>query len=213
MKTPTTHHTFRTRRTRLIGTAIAMSGLLLGTAACGDEKAPEDAAAPTASANAKTYNAAASSPRTGNGAHGAQDCPIDSNAPEITENISKLPHNPYGWKLTNQTNYNPCADLSYALITQARQGNAQFATQLMLFHKGKYIGIASDTIQQTEILRTTPNSVKVRMRDWEALRESGEANVMAGKYFSDVTFRWDGSKVVPEGRIPNQNLPKEIGGH
>ena len=51
------------------------------------------------------------------------------------------------------------------------------------------------------------------MRDWEALRESGEANVMAGKYFSDVTFRWDGSKVVPEGRIPNQNLPKEIGGH
>ena len=251
--TERTHRPRRGRRTRQFGAAIALTGLLLGTAACGDDdesQASGNTNTPAATAAEAESGAAgaADAPEGANGANGEQpdtqnvaastaeapkgdqnngeesggtetggtegggkECRVNSTAPEITNNISKLPPNPHGWKLTNQTNYNACSDLSYALITQARQGNAQFATQLMLFHKGKYIGIASDTVQQTEILKTTPSSVTVRMRDWEALHESGEANVAASKYFSDVTFRWDGGKVVPDGRIPNQNLPKKIG--
>lgn len=239
---PDSHRARSSRRTRQFGAVVALTGLLLGTAACGDEDNGEDAPAPVTSnaeavdagsadkgeapeegkdqnaEGANTENAAAPDPAEGEDAENAdgnagsdggnKDCSEQPNSPEITNNISKLPPNQFGWKPTGQSNYNPCNDLSYALITQAQQGNSQFATQLMLFHKGKYIGVGSDTIQQTEILSDTDSSVTVRMRDWEALQESGDANANAGKYYSDVTFRWDGSKVVPEGRIPNQNLSK-----
>lgn len=239
---PDSQRTRGGRRTRQFGAVVALTGLLLGTAACddgNDEGAPAASAtsnAETADAGsadkgeapkegnnqnaegANTENAAVPNPAEGEDAEGDaneggadggnQDCSEQPDSPEITNNISKLPPNQFGWKPTGESNYNPCNDLSYALITQAQQGNSQFRTQLMLFHKGKYIGVGSDTAQQAEILSATDSSVTVRMRDWEALQESGDANVNAGKYYSDVTFRWDGSKVVPEGRIPNQNLPK-----
>ncbi|WP_296214937.1 LppP/LprE family lipoprotein [uncultured Corynebacterium sp.] len=226
-----------TRRSRHLGAVVAMAGLLLGTAACGDDDEGAPSAPATSSAQAAdsetadkdevpgegdapeaeadTENAAAPNPADGENENaesgsdkGEKDCSEQPNSPEITNNISKLPPNQFGWKPTGESNYNPCNDLSYALITQAQQGNSQFATQLMLFHKGKYIGVGSDTVQQTEILSDTDSSVTVRMRDWEALQESGEANAQAPNYYSDVTFRWNGSKVVPEGRIPNQNLSK-----
>ncbi|WP_293818112.1 LppP/LprE family lipoprotein [uncultured Corynebacterium sp.] len=231
------------RRTRQFGAVVALTGLLLGTAACGDDANDEGTPAASAASNAEatdsdtadkgkapeggneqnaaganTQNAAAPNPAEGEGATGGdagagadggnQDCSVQPNSPEITNNISKLPPNQFGWKPTGKSNYNPCNDLSYALITQEQQGNSQFATQLMLFHKGQYIGVGSDTTQQAEVLSDTDSSVTVRMRDWEALQESGDANVNADKYYSDVTFRWDGSKVVPEGRIPNQGLSK-----
>lgn len=233
---PDSHHTRGARRTRQFGAVVALTGLLLGTVACGDEDNSEDAPASVTSnaeaatseaadegkdqnaEGANTENAAVPNPAEGENAGGAdgnespdegnKDCSEQPDSPEITNNISKLPPNQFGWKPTGESNYNPCNDLSYALITQAQQGNSQFRTQLMLFHKGKYIGVGSDTAQQAEVLSATDSSVTVRMRDWEALQESGEANAQAPNYYSDVTFRWDGSKVVPEGRIPNQNLPK-----
>lgn len=235
---PDSHHTRGPRRTRQFGAVVAMVGLLLGTAACGDDddegapsapatssaqaadsetadkgEVPEEGDAPEAEAD--TENAATPKPAEGESKNaesgsdaGEKDCSEQPNSPEITNNLSKLPPNQFGWKPTGESNYNPCSDLSYALITQAQQGNSQFATQLMLFHKGEFIGVGSDTVQQTEILSDTDSSVTVRMRDWEALQESGEANAQAPNYYSDVTFRWNGSKVVPEGRIPNQGLSK-----
>ena len=240
---PDSQRTRGGRRTRQFGAVVALTGLLLGTAACGDEGNDEGAPAASAPSNAEatdagsadkgeapkegndqnaeganTENAAMPNPAEGEEAEGGADeggadggnqgCSEQPDSPEIANNISKLPPNQFGWKPTGESNYNPCNDLSYALITQAQQGNSQFATQLMLFHKGKYIGVGSDTIQQAEVLSATDSSVTVRMRDWEALQESGEANAQAPNYYSDVTFRWNGSKVVPEGRIPNQNLPK-----
>lgn len=138
-----------------------------------------------------------------------RDCAPQKSASEIINNMGKLPPNKFGWKTTDKVSYNLCSNLSFALIEQAIQGNSQFRTQLMLFHKGKFIGIGSDTPQQvTDILGFDNDSVTVRMRDWEALDASGEANVAAPNYYSDVTFRWVGDHVQPEGRIPNQNLPK-----
>ena len=240
---PDSQRTRGGRRTRQFGAVVALTGLLLGTAACGDDGNDEGAPAASATSNAETAdadsadkgeapkegndqnaeganteNAAVPNPAEGEDAEGDaneggadggnQDCSEQPDSPEITNNISKLPPNQFGWKPTGESNYNPCNDLSYALITQAQQGNSQFRTQLMLFHKGKYIGVGSDTAQQAEVLSATDSSVTVRMRDWEALQESGEANAQAPNYYSDVTFRWNGSKVVPEGRIPNQGLSK-----
>ena len=211
---PDSQRTRGGRRTRQFGAVVALTGLLLGTAACGDEGNDEGAPAASATSNAEatdagsadkgeapkegndqnaeganTENAAMPNPAEGEEAEGGadeggadggnQDCSEQPDSPEIANNISKLPPNQFGWKPTGESNYNPCNDLSYALITQAQQGNSQFRTQLMLFHKGKYIGVGSDTAQQAEVLSATDSSVTVRMRDWEALQESGDANVNA----------------------------------
>lgn len=135
------------------------------------------------------------------------DCAVNPNASEILDNMYTLPYNSNGWRTTSDTNYNTCTDLSYALITQANSGSGLVETQLMLFHKGEYLGIGSDRAQHTDILSTTENSVTVRMQDWEALQASGEPSSAASSYYSDVTFRWNGERVVPDGRIPNLSMP------
>ena len=95
-------------------------------------------------------------------------------------------------------------------MTQAQQANAQFGTQLMLFHRGEFLGVGSDTPQQViRFLGETNNSVTVRMKDWEALDASGFSNSAASQFYSDVTFRWVGDHVEPEGRIPNQELGRK----
>lgn len=226
------------RRTRIAGVTIALAGLLLGSAAC-DSENPKPAAqettvvttqpaesphnpapqpAPAASTDSPAGRGQAEAPVAPNPdaprapakpGTNPGNCGTERGAAEIIDHIGQLPPNQFGWKATEQTNYNRCSDLSFALIEQAQQGNAQFQTQLMLFHQGKFIGVGSDTVQQvTQVLRFDDASVTVRMKDWEALEASGDANANAQKYYSDVTFRWVGDHVEPQGRIPNQKLPK-----
>ncbi|WP_333619735.1 LppP/LprE family lipoprotein [Dietzia sp.] len=138
-----------------------------------------------------------------------QDCRVDPDSPEIGANIANVPApNVPGltWIYEGDSNYNACADLSYASLIQSEQGNAQFQTQLMLFHQGEFLGVGANTPEQHVILSTTPDSVTVRYKDWEALDAAGAGNAMASAYTTDVIYRWNGSKVVPEGRIPNQGL-------
>ena len=227
-----------TGRARATGITMALAGLLLGSTACDSDNtkpaAQETTVVTTQQAESPRNPAPQPAPvaSTDSPAGGGQDgastapnpgapqrpatpgtnpgnCGTERGAAEIINHISQLPPNQFGWRATEQTNYNRCSDLSFALIEQAQQGNAQFQTQLMLFHQGKFIGVGSDTVQQvTQIVRFDDASVTVRMKDWEALEASGDANANAHKYYSDVTFRWVGDHVEPEGRIPNQNLPK-----
>ena len=135
------------------------------------------------------------------------DCGVRPYDSEILYNLHTLPHNANGWEPTDNTNYNRCTDLSYALITEGGTDDGLVDTQLMLFHKGEYLGIGSDRAQHTDILSTTEDSVTVRMQDWEAWQASGEPVSAVSSYYSDVTFRWNGERVVPEGRIPNLSMP------
>lgn len=79
----------------------------------------------------------------------------------------------------------------------------------MLFHKGEFLGVGSDTRQQVmSFLGESGDSVTIRMKDWEALRDSGLPNAASSEFYSDVTFRWVGDHVEPEGRIPNQGIDR-----
>ncbi|HIW91440.1 MAG TPA: LppP/LprE family lipoprotein [Candidatus Corynebacterium avicola] len=137
------------------------------------------------------------------------DCGEDPDSPVIREHIAEVPDpslDDMTWAYHGESNYDPCVDLSYATVVQSEVGNAQFENQLMLFHRGKFLGVGTDTVQQHSVVSTTEDSVTVKYKDYEALEASGEANAAAPKYTTEVTYRWDGERVVPEGRIPNQNL-------
>jgi hypothetical protein len=137
------------------------------------------------------------------------NCGVDPNASAITDNISQVPApslDGLTWTYKGDSNYDKCATLSYATVEQSEQGNSQFQNQLMLFHKGEYLGVGSDTVQQHQVIATTDDSVTVRYKDWEALDTAGAPNAEASNYTTDVTFTWDGSRVVPQGRFPNLSL-------
>ncbi len=136
------------------------------------------------------------------------DCGEDPDSSVILEHISEVPApslEDLTWSYGGESNYDPCADLSYATVVQSEVGNAQFQNQLMLFHNGEYLGVGTDTVQQHSIVSTTDDSVTVKYKDYDALDASGEPNAAAPEYTTEVTYRWDGQRVVPEGRIPNQN--------
>lgn len=137
------------------------------------------------------------------------DCGVSPNASAIMDNIGQVPApsiDGLTWTYKGDSNFDECATLSYATVEQSEQGNSQFQNQLMLFHNGEYLGVGSDTVQQHQVIATTDDSVTVRYKDWEALDAAGAPNAEASNYTTDVTFTWDGSRVVPQGRFPNLSL-------
>ncbi|MDN8594900.1 MULTISPECIES: LppP/LprE family lipoprotein [unclassified Corynebacterium] len=140
-----------------------------------------------------------------------EECDTDPASPEIHKAVDEAneeyPNKFGGWKFTGRTNFDSCADLSYAFVTQAEQGNAQFGTLILMFHKGEYIGV--DSLYPQQAMEITPNddgSFTVLYKDWEALDEAGAGNAESPNYNSTVTYYWDGDKVAHDGRIPNTSL-------
>lgn len=136
----------------------------------------------------------------------APSCGVNSASPVITDHISDVPApslEGLTWSYFGESNYDPCAALSFASLVQSETGNSQFQTQLMLFHNGEYIGVGSDHVLQHQVIGSSEDSVSVRYKDWEALAAAGAGNAESPNYTSDVTYRWTGDGVVPEGRIPN----------
>lgn len=140
-----------------------------------------------------------------------EECDTDPASPEIhkaaEEANEQHPNQFGGWVLSGRTNFNSCSDLSYALLTQAEVGNAQFGTLILMFHKGEYIGV--DSLYPQQAMEITPNddgSFTVLYKDWEALDEAGAGNAESPNYNSTVTYYWDGDKVAHDGRIPNTSL-------
>lgn len=138
------------------------------------------------------------------------ECVTDPATPEIHKAVAeaneKYPNQFGGWVFNGRTNYDSCSDLSYAMVVQAEQGNAQYSTLILMFHQGEYIGV--DSIYPQQAMEITPNgdSFTVLYKDWEALAEAGAPNAEAPNYNSTVTYYWDGSKVAHKGRIPNTSL-------
>lgn len=196
----------------LILSTVVISGLFL--AACGDstDETPDTQAPVVVTV---TETAAAPSPsETGQEASPTQasppdsgDCGVDPESPVIIAHTADVPApelDGMTWAYHGDSNYDPCAALSYATVVQSEVGDAQFQNQLMLFHDGKYLGVGTDSAQQhTDVVDSGDDFVTVRYKDYEALRESGEPFAAAPKYTVDVTYRWVGDHVEPEGRIPN----------
>ena len=67
------------------------------------------------------------------------ECSISPSSSAITDAADALepPSGPgMYWSYEGDSNYDPCANLSYVLLVQHPQGNAQCGTQMWFFHKG-----------------------------------------------------------------------------
>lgn len=139
-----------------------------------------------------------------------ENCSVDTEADVISEAVDEVndryPNKFGGWTYDGESNYDTCSDLTYAMVEQAEQGNSQFGTLILMFHRGEYIGIDSTHPQQATNIVPNDDGFSVTYKDWEALEESGAANAAAPEFTSDVTYYWDGDKVAHEGRIPNTGL-------
>lgn len=138
-------------------------------------------------------------------------CGVETSHSAITAPIETLaPPSAPGtyWSYEGDSNFDPCADLSYALLVQQPQGNSQFGTQLLFFHKGEYLGIDSTYPQQVIDIVDGGDRLTVTYKDWEAQREAGAPNAEASKYTATVTFFWDeaAGQLGTEGELPNQGL-------
>ena len=103
------------------------------------------------------------------------ECGISPSSSAITDAADALepPSGPgMYWSYEGDSNYDPCADLSYALLVQQPQGNAQFGTQMLFFHKGEYIGIDSTHPQQVMDIEDHGNRLVVTYKNWEIGRAS-----------------------------------------
>ena len=149
-------------------------------------------------------------PKTETNPKGHEECDTGPANPEIHRAVDEVndeyPNRFGGWKFTRRTTYDSCSDLSYASVVQAKQGNAQFGTLILMFHKGEYISIDSIYPQQAKEITPDGDSFTVLYKDWEALDAAGAANSESPNYNSTVTYYWDGAKVAHEGRIPNTSL-------
>ena len=136
-------------------------------------------------------------------------CGVDTQAAAIHENIAQVPAPTApgeGWEYYGQSNYNPCADLSYALVWVTGSTHALKQSQLMLFHRGEYLGVGALAPQSMYVVDADDTSVHTRMVDAEAMERDQAPNAVAERYRVDVTFWWNGERVEPIGEIPNQSL-------
>lgn len=133
-------------------------------------------------------------------------CGIDPQAAAIHDNISQVPEptlTGHGWEYTGDSNYDPCADLSYALVGVAGSTHAQRQGQLMLFHRGEYLGVGLLVPQVYRNVSGDGATVYTEVIDYEAMDRDGAANAVAPDYQVPLNFTWTGSQVEPVGRIPN----------
>ena len=132
-------------------------------------------------------------------------CGVDPQAPAIAENLAAVPPaqqlSGASWTYLGDSNYDPCADLSYALV-ETEGGTGSSPQQLMLFHRGAYIGTATEcAFGFTSVTDATGNSVTVEYR-WPL---PGDTNA-APSGSATVTFTWNGTDVVMSADLPAELL-------
>lgn len=194
---------------------VAAAGLMLG--GCKDS---EEAAAPPQTSGSVSTLASSSTPATSTGSTSEppeeipHSCDVDPNSEAVHAAVdvanSDYPNPHGGWVYEGVSNWNPCGNLTYAKLVQAEQGDAQFGTMLLFFHKGDYLGFDSIYPQQSleEVPDANSESIRVTYKDWGALAEAGAPAAEAPNYTAEVVYVWDEDAdiVAHEGQIPNQHL-------
>lgn len=129
-------------------------------------------------------------------ADAAQMCAPNHNP--IYENMHRVPPAVPGAEWTfdgRTTNVDFCKDLSYAELT-TKGGTVSSPKQLMLFHKGEYLGVGTEvSMPYQRITHSDGTSVTVQY----GVRGSSNAEVIWQNY---VTYRWVGDHVRMEGKLP-----------
>ncbi len=179
-------------RGKTIGTAVLLSGAAAIVAACtvaGDAQAapaPEGVPAPLF--------------REGQPC----DAQIDLAAPEVFAAIDQLPAPQQipdaTWLYAYNGNYNRCTDLSYAQVGIV-DATGWSPTQLLLFHRGTYLGTATGCALHPAVVAETADSIHV---EYHYPRE-GEIHA-AATGFAAQTFRWWDGDVITEGGLPQDYL-------
>ncbi|MGC0362931.1 hypothetical protein ABH922_000915 [Rhodococcus sp. 27YEA15] len=129
----------------------------------------------------------------------------------IANAVNRLPPNTAGgaggaeWIFAGETNFDPCADLSYAVAETAR-GTGSSPQQVMFFHRGVYLGTATRcAFGFTSVVGSSDDSVTVQYRWPRGTESNAEASGRA-----TATFGWNGDRVVMQNDLPAQLL--EING-
>jgi hypothetical protein len=133
------------------------------------------------------------------------ECGVDPQAPAITGNLAAVPpaqQQPgVPWTYLGESNYDPCADLSYAIV-DIEHGTGSSPRHVMLFHRGAYVGTATEcAFGFTTVTAATGDSVSVQYR-WP---RDGDVNA-APSGSATATFNWNGTDVVMSGELPDELL-------
>lgn len=192
-----------------VGTALPHSGAVnprvsgAAAAATTGGAGPGGTARPTqAPGSPQTTQTARSRRTTGSTERRAPvQCGVDSSSPAITDAVTRLEADRPGegsWAFAGDSNYDPCADLSYAVVDKPG-GTVSSPMQLMFFHNGDYVGTGTwCALPFTAVTGTTDDAVHVEYR-WP---RGGDANANpTGR--ASTTYRWDGDQVRMDPSLPD----------
>ncbi|APA97554.1 LppP/LprE family lipoprotein [Nocardia seriolae] len=193
------------RKPCLVLTALGAVALLAGCGSAGTPVAQSTTATATRSSAPGTTTqspAGTTAPAAGTGAECKPDPAVIRNAAATLAPVDGTGHQPWKWALpavgANPTINGICSGLSAALITvEGATGSSPM--QVLLFHRGGYIGTAEPTWNafiSPDPTHATDDSVGLRYKI------PGSCNACPDATYYCVQYRWDGAKVVATGRPP-----------
>jgi len=143
---------------------------------------------PTSTAASSTTDPSTTAP--------APSCGVRKSAPEISAAAARLPRVPgidAGWNPTPlESNYDPCATLSTALVTiQGATGSSPI--QALMFHQGKYLGTGTTKAYGFTSLNTAKTTSDTVVLDYQTGKS---CTGCSDGITTSVRYHWDGHRVV-----------------
>ena len=213
------------RSPRILGAASIGLGAAMLLGGCADAAPSASATAePTAGAEVPSDEATATGDDVGSteaapdaDATGVSDdaemCGVTPDDPRITEAIANVPapfsdpaHGNVAWSTTIvDTDFDPCAELSYAVIT-VDGATVASPMQVMLFGRGEYLGTTSDCAPGFQTVeQSAPDAVAVTY-EWP---KPGEPNA-GEKDSATVTYSLSNGEIVMSDPIPDEAVDEGI---
>lgn len=197
---------FGAATTLAVGALLVLSGCAQSVSgdATGDQRSVTDTARAQSSTPAETSPTASAeqsttAPTTTTSA--APACGPDQDT-AIAEALAQTPPNPMlpgePWRFGGVTDFDPCADLSYARLEMG--GTVSSPMHLALFHRGQYTGTATwCSFGYTDVVSSDGQRIDVRYR-WP---RAGDANANpTGEAYT--AFYWDGDGVTMTADLPDE---------
>lgn len=130
-------------------------------------------------------------------------CGQRNNAFEVLDAVEHVPTEGYPWSMKPAEydgNFDRCADLS-AVVLPIEGASISSAEQVMLFHRGRYVGTGTSEAWPMAALNAAESTRDAVVVDYQYLRPWDDSLAGASGQ-TRLTFRWDGSRVQMEGDLP-----------